>query len=283
MKHIRQYIRNIGIDGWVFGLSGLAAIILSVLNVLGIWPFNTQTTLQILVAAIGALMLAVVTQTTQRTREIEEIKDAIGIADIEAITDGKEFGHYLYRNALKAKRFVSNSLLNSSTPVLSLGYGFTGSQTEFHELLYRRVIKGEIVFRHVVIIYHEQMLKDVIFKLLLHEGYKFIIRHYEPPPTPAPVLNIVSFDDEIFYLGGFPSSGTKRRISVKHIHFADMLQYYWQAHWDRAIPLNEGGIINWEELRRIGLRFGVNQEKFNELVLTVRNDVQNIKRKLPKK
>lgn len=79
MNALKEYLRNLGIEGGIFGLAGLAAIGFGVLSILGTWPFNEKLSLQIMVGAVGTLLLALATQVSQRHASDERLK---GIEEI---------------------------------------------------------------------------------------------------------------------------------------------------------------------------------------------------------
>lgn len=282
MRTLKETIRNLGLDGWIFALTGVAAIIFGVLSFLGLLPFDEKQTLSIVIGALGLLMAAVVAQTARRHAEISELKNALGITEAELL-GSNEFGLHLASSVAKSKNYVLDTLLTSAIPRLTTSYGFSGSQAEFHRLLYERVIKGDITFRYVTVIFHRQRLQDIVFKLLLHEGSRFYIRHYEPPPTAIPIINLMSFDDEAFYLGGFYTKSEARETPVLFIrepHLTQILKNYWNSLWDAAIPLNEGGIINWTELKRIGEKVGMSKDEFEAMKKQMVDEAHSMRKQL---
>ncbi|MHC1784115.1 MAG: hypothetical protein AB9891_15405 [Anaerolineaceae bacterium] len=66
MDKIKETLRNLGFEGWVFSLTSMAAIIFSVLSFLGILPFDSEQTSSIVIGALGLLMAAMVTQIERR-------------------------------------------------------------------------------------------------------------------------------------------------------------------------------------------------------------------------
>lgn len=281
----KQFVSSVGWEGALLGAAGLMAFILGLLDFTPLLQLTNDPIQRMILSSIGLLLGAMVVQTARRRSEIEELKNALGISEVHLLKDRFDFGQTLFLDATKARRFISNSFLNSSTPGFTPGYGFSGSQAEAHRLIYKRVLKGEIEFRHVVIIYYKQLLEDTIFKLLLHEGHRFIIRHYDPPPAAIQLLNVISFDDDTFYIGGFHTGASgiyPSQLCVKDSRFSELLKNYWYVHWEKAIPLNEGVNINWDELKRIGSRLGLSDDEFESMVSNIRNEVQRMKRKLPK-
>lgn len=280
---IQRFFGNLGWEGLILGSAGSVAFILGILDFTSLINLTSEPAVRIILSAVGLILGAVVAQSSVRRTEIESLKSAIGVTEAEIMTDSKLYGQHLYLNILNAKRFVSNTLLTRSTPSATPGYGFGGSQADAHRLLYKRVINSEIEFRHVVIIYHKQILADTIFKLLLHEGFKFYIRFYDAPPRAIPILNITSFDDEKFFLGNFHTTtpaGHALALLIREPHLSQVLQNYWQTHWEGAIPLTEGRIIKWDELKRIALNLGMTESDFDMLVTQVKDEVQSTKRKL---
>jgi hypothetical protein len=278
MKALKHTFQNLGIDSWIFALTGLGAIVFSILSFFGKLPFTPEQTTAILVGAIGLLMTAVVTLGARRQTEISELKNALGIAEAQLLNSGREFGQHLASSVVKTKLFVLDSNMTSTIPRLA-----SGQQSEYKRILSEKVYKQEIAFRLVGIVFHKQDLENKVFKLLLHEGLRYYIRHYEPPSMPIPIINLMSFDDLSFYLGGFDIKGISAEEQVLYIreqHLNQMLKEYWTVLWDNAIPLNDGGIINWPELKRISLRLNMSEKEFDEMVSKVKEDVQREKRQL---
>ena len=280
---LQRLLKNLGWDGVLIGVSGLAAFLLGLLDFTSLISITNEPALRILLSGMGLLLGAVVVQTSRRSNEIREIRDAIGTSEINLLDNDQEFGNQLTQEVLSAHKFISNTLLTYAVPRLSTNHGFSGPQEEFHKILYKRVTKGELSFRHVVTIYHKQMLEDVIFKLLLHDGYRFYIRHYEPPPAAMPMLNILSRDDEAFIFGSYEIGVTpseSQRISIRDPKIKQFLKGYWNVLWEKSLPINDGGIINWGELKRVGLRFNIDENGFDKMVSEIKIKVNQIKRKL---
>lgn len=280
---IQHFFGNLGWEGLLLGTAGLAAFILGMLDFTSLINLTNEPAVRIILSAVGLILGAVVAQSSVRRTEIESLKSAIGATEAEIITDSKLYGQHLYLHILNAKRFVSNTLLTASRSSGTPGYGFGGSQADAHRLIYKRVVNGEIEFRHVVMIYHRQILADTIFKLVLHEGFKFYVRCYEAPPKPIPILNITSFDDETFFIGNYHTTvpaGHSLRLFIREPHLSQVLQSYWQVNWEAAFPLNEGRSIKWDELKRIAQNLGMTEADFETLVTQLKGEVQSIKRKL---
>jgi hypothetical protein len=166
------------------------------------------------------------------------------------------------------------------------GAYLTGAHAEYHRLLYQRVSNGELIYKQVEVVFHQQGLRLIIFRLLLHEGYRFLIRHYEPPPTAIPIMHVMSFDDEVFYLGSFypdEAPNVAHRLYIHEPNVTQILKNYWNVLWNGAIPLNEGGIINWPELKRIGLRLGMADNEFESMISDLKAQVEREKRKLKRR
>ena len=190
MKNLVEHLRNLGIDGWLFGFSGLAAIIISLISFLG-FQIPLEQLLQIILGAIGALMLTVVAASSRRTTEISEIKNMVGTTETRLL-HAKDFGRFISSSAINSKSFILDTGLNQGPPVpLQLPY-FSGLQGDYKKILYERLRKKEISFRKVEIIPHKERLESVIFRLLLHEGLAYYIRYYEPLVRQTPLIDILT-------------------------------------------------------------------------------------------
>jgi hypothetical protein len=283
MKSFQQTLKYLGVEGWAFGLSGIFAIIFSVASFLGYIPLSTEQSIQILVGAMGALMLAVVSQTAHRHSEFSELRDLLGVANLELIGNNAEYVQHLLQNIVGATTFVSDTILSPPITPMSQPDYFSGSRADYKLLLYKRVIKGEISYRRVEIISSKFSLERTIYRLLLFQGHKFLLRHYTAPPSFIPILNLVSFDDSIVYLRDFyrnESTVHEKTLALSGSKCAEFFREYWNVLWNEAIPLNQGGVIDWGELRRIGMRIGLSSDEFDLLVSRLKETVQRDKRRL---
>jgi len=279
MNDLKLTLRSLGLDGWVFGITSVAAIFFGVLSFLGVIPFDQRQVSSVMVGAIGLLMVAVMTQTARRHAEILELRATLGLSESQSLSSSREFGQHLVPSVLRTKLFVLDMLMTARrSPSF-----FSGSQAEYKRVLFKRTSKGEIGFRRVEVIYNVRNLEDVVRRLLLHEGYNYFIRHYEPPPKIIPILHMMSFDNEAFYLGGFYASdypGEEQNLYIRDPKLAYLLKGYWNELWGGGTPLNEGGVIDWTELKRIGARAGVTESDFEAMVAKVRGELQREKHRL---
>lgn len=285
LRGIWNRVGALGLEGWVFGLTGLASIVFSVASFLGYVPLSIEQTLQIVVGAVGALMLAVVTQSSKRSAEIQDIRNALGVADIQRLDTGLELPEHLVLSSKKAKSFVTETFMNWEKPrINTITYLLGEDGNNYNRVILERVTKNEISYRQVQVVYHKQGLEELIHRLLLHEGYGYYIRHYDEQSSAIPMLHVTSFDDEVFYLGvGYPKGQPAKNevIRLRETNTQEILKQYWNILWESASTLNEGGWIEWDKLRRIGERVGVKDKDFDEMVSRVELDVRRFRR--PKK
>jgi len=277
MKYLSKYIDPLQIIGFTLSLAVAIGLVLA----------KQDTLFGLLVGLTLAALTQLFDIQARMTASTDKVIESLGnVADTQFL-NMREFGQHLIPSVSKAKHFVLDTVLNRVAPEPSSPSYFSGgNQAEYRRLLYDRVSKGEIVFQRVEAIFHKQSLETVIFRLLLHEGFRYFIRHYEPPPKPIPVVHLMSFDDESFYLGGFhykEAAGEEKVLYIREPRVAQLLNNYWTVLWDGATPLNERGIINWEELKRIGLRTGMTESEFEAMVSKVKNEVQREKRQLRRK
>lgn len=274
---------NLGFEGWVFGLTGLAAIVFGVISFLGFIPLPIGQSLQIVIGAIGAIMLAVVAQASRRQAEFQELKDLVGIADVKLLDNEGEFPADLVSECMRTKGFVNDVFVNWATPRREAVRYLTGKYSEYNRELFRRVTKDEISFRQVQVIYHAQGFQELIHRLLLHEGHGYYIRYYDKPPVSIPILHVTSFDDRVFYLGvgypkGQPAKNQVLRLSEPNSN--QLLKNYWQVLWDSATPLNTGRLIDWDEIRKLGTSIGLTESEIEDMLSKVRKDVERDGRNL---
>lgn len=85
-----------------------------------------------------------------------------------------------------------------------------------------------------------------------------------------PVLNLTSYDNEIFFLGSFytntPAADSIKDAEIRGAEMRQLFEAYWNNLWNSAIPLNDRGRINWDELKTIGHKVGMAEDEFNLVV-----------------
>lgn len=285
MKDVKKLVSGLGWEGWTFLLCGITAIVITLLDFSPIVSLSTENTLRFITVAVGLILGAIAAQTARRNVEITELKqelaEAIGSTESLLLSD-REFALHLVTSVLNAREMVWDTVLNRAWPSPQLTPYFSGYQKEYKQLLYERIRKEELGFRRVEVIFHKHSLEQVIQRLLLHEGLHFYIRYYKSPPRAIPLVNLMSFDGEQFYFGGFhvtASPGAALVLYIRDPKLARVYRNYWNALWSDAIPLNEGRIIDWEELRRIALELGMSYEEFDSMVTMVRAEVEREKRR----
>lgn len=270
MNIVKEFITDIktgeNIDVY---LTVLTCTVIVVLDLIGIVQPSIVTAAILL--TLGLLSFSALA--TRKT--LSEFRDSIqrlGAASIEILDMKVGFPQQIAQRARAAKKFILDTNLNQEIRRSSTIH----PQAEYRLIRDERVRKGEVAFKRVEVIFHRDHLESVIRQLLRFEGCEFYLRHYDAPPQAIPVLHIMSFDDEYLYLGGFyPSdpSTEEKAIYVRSKEMSELIREYWQVLWLRAKPLNEGRVINWDELRRIARRLGLTDDEFDGMVKRIRSEV----------
>ncbi len=280
MFKVRRVVSEFGVDGWVLVSTALVAILIGLLDFTPLVNITTDPTLRMILIALGMTMAAIVAQTGRRTAEMKELRDTLGAASIELISSGSDFQNHTKQRIAKATKFVLDTTLNIEEAIIVHP---ADNPNHYYHTIYERVYKKEITYRRVEVIFNQERLEQVIARLLIHEGQEYFIRYYNPPPKPIPVLNLMSIDNDGFYLGGFYSSDAPNDIVgfvfIRDVQIGRFLEAYWNNLWFSAKPLNERKRINWEELKLIAQRLGMTDEEFASIVSKWRDEVQRRKRR----
>lgn len=280
MRVLKEILSNLGPEGWTFSIISLGSVIFGVLGFFGVLPFNQEQTISILIGAIGILMGASITQNARRHADLLELKNLLGVADAQLL-DKKEAAQHSLSSVLKTRHFILDTFMNWTISAAGSNSYLSRIHTSYNRLLIERLVKGEIEYREVQVIYHHQGLEYAIQKMLLNRRY--LLRHYDPPDVAIPILQLQSFDNEWFYLlVGKPKGASVdyQMLYIREPHVNQLLKDYYQTLWDEATPLNPGGVINWEELKRISSRVGMTEKEYEAMVSKAKDEVQREKRKL---
>ncbi len=272
----KKIIEALGYDGSILALTAIAAALIGMLDFVGFLGLELQQLTQLVLIGIGLLMGAVIAQTSRRTIEMKELKEALGLAEVQMLETGEEFAQHLVSSVTKTKKLVWDTKLTVATPSVAR----ENLQEEYQGILYNRVAKGSVEFKRVEVIIYSKALERVVYRLLLYEKQTYFIRYYPTPPKAIPILNIMAFDEDSYYIGGFHTSelsGNQKVLYIRQPELGDLLKDYWNYLWSQAIPLNEGGEINWKELEKIGKNVGIEKPDFDTMVERLKNEVQSKK------
>lgn len=275
---IKRVLGELGLAGWTLACCGAAAVLIAVLDFMKIVPLTVETSIQIILVAIGAMMGAIVAQGARRAVELQELRDSLNATSVELI-DSTRFNLHVQQSCARAKRFVSDTTLHQSYANLTHP---ADNPNHYAYTIYERLKKKEITTWAVEIIPSRERLESVIARLIIFDGLGYFIR-YVDAPKPIPILNIISIDNEWFYLGSFYGSGAPAEMAtdvfIRSQQIAHILTNYWNYLWSRAIPLNEANRINWDELKRIAQRLGMTDAEFDSIVTKWRDEVQRRSRR----
>ncbi|MBI4759805.1 MAG: hypothetical protein ACOYYF_04400 [Chloroflexota bacterium] len=247
------------------GIIALIALVLGVLDFTPLVQLTNDPALQMVLSGIGLILGAVVIQSTRRKAEISELRQAVGQAEVVLLNMRTDFPDHIAQHARRARKFILDTNLSNEVPRV----GTSSPQDLYRQIRHDKLIKAQINFLQVVSIFHRGTLESVIEKLIAYKDKEYYVRHYQPPPKAIPILHIMSFDNEHFYVGGFhpaESLGEETAVYIRHPLVNQLLSEYWNVLWGNAIPLKEGKMIYLDRLWQIAERIGVTRAEFDEMV-----------------
>jgi len=157
-----------------------------------------------MITAAALLTLGLHSFSTLATRKtLGELNNALrqlGGTDVALLDMKWAFLRQIAQRAREARKYILDTNLNRDVPHIQT---LSSWQTLYHRIRDERVGKDDIGFSRVEAIFHKQHLETVVRRLLAFRAHDFHVRHYAPPTQAIPILHIMSFDGEGFYLGGF--------------------------------------------------------------------------------
>ena len=270
-----RILQGLGWQGWTLILCGFAAMVVALLDFVELIHLNTETSLRFILISTGLLLNSIAALESVRKADLQDLANALGASQVELIGSRREFQSHVRESIFDARQFVLHTMLTAErgTFVHPLD-----KPSDFSSVLFARISRGEINYRRVEIIFHRERLEHVLCRLLLYEGMNYLVRYYEAPPKAIPVLNMMSIDNERFYLGGFYAGDApidaSNAVCIRNKEAGSLLEAYWHNLWQSAIPLNEGKRINWDELHRIAQSLGVAADEFDNMIEKTRQTIQ---------
>jgi hypothetical protein len=240
MFSIKRTISELGWDGWTLLLCGVGAIVIAFLDFTQLITLSIENALRLVIAAVGLIMGAIVAQMSRRTTELRELREAVGITSVELLSGQRDFRLHAKQNIAKAKKFVLDVSLTAERATIIHPADDVHS---YYQTIFERLQRKEISYRRVEVIFNKERFEYLIFRLLVYEGMDYFIRYYDPPPKPISVLNIMSVDNEGFYVGRFYTSDapvdTWSLMFIRNPQIGSLFEAYWNNLWFSAKPLND--------------------------------------------
>ncbi len=263
----RLYSR-LGWDGLTLLACGIIAIVIGVLDFTPLLNISAENGLRLVIVAIGFVLGAIVALTNRFVTENDNLRRSLNGATVELFTSSNDlFAHACHNVLLDKTRHVWDTNL---VPSRGKAENPLQGHNQLYKSIYQRIARNEISYSSVYIIYDKTELEFIVSRLIAFEGKRYSIRYYDAPPKAIPVLNILSVNDENFYLGGYSNSvqsGNSGLALIKGGDTSKLLMDYWSSLWENAKPLNEYG-IDWEGLKAVAKRLSVGDEEFQSLVNT---------------
>ncbi len=273
MNDFKHTIQNISYDNFVLGIIGLTSIVISVLSFIGWINLSTNQLLQMILVGIGLLLSAKISQSFRNANEMKKLCNSLGVSDISILDSKMAFPQSLEQKVFKANRFVLDTSMSYEKVIVG-----DDPQRAYKKILDKRLRQKKLSFKCVEIIYNRKRFERVLLNLLIYEDLEYFIRIYDAPPDAIPILHIMSFDNEHFYIGGFFPAESPTDEFVLYVknqnEIKDLLCEYWNELWQRAKPLNENNEINWKELKRIASNCGMDEAEYEKTVSRCKQQVK---------
>lgn len=280
MSKIKQFFGKLGFDGWTNAIIGIVAIAFGLLDFIPQLKLDQNTILRLILIVSGLLLTGYASQSARRSSEIDDIKKAINLTETRLVYSGKEGTNALREYVTHTKKFILDTTLTAERANIRHPLDAPDS---YHNALYQRVRNKEISYRRVEIISTKERLEYAIMRLIIHDGTDYLLRYFGSQSKPIPVLNVMSFDNESILLGGFYTSDapaeTVFMVSIKSSDVSKVIANYWETLWHAAKPLNEGGRIDWQELKFLATQIGVSELEFTEMIDKWKNESRKRNRK----
>lgn len=236
------------------------------------WVSGKSSTFIVVLLAVIAIYLVL-----ERRSKLDKVIDLMRTIEAKMGGVGIEFldmKSSFPRQLVKRVQAVQNFILDTDFNHEIIRKSVRHPQDDYRKIRNKKVLKENLAFRRVEVIFHREHFEDLVERLVKFEGCDYLVRHYDAPPQAVPTLHIMSFDNEHFYIGGFYPSDPSSSENVLYIHgeeVGNLLKEYWNVLWSKAKPLNEGKRINIKELERIGSRFDMDSSEVQDLIAGFRS------------
>jgi transcriptional regulator with XRE-family HTH domain len=104
-----------------------------------------------------------------------------------------------------------------------------------------RIAKGEVIYQRVQVFFDETDVLNAMMDEYRFKGKKYYCKYFPTPPISVPTINISSYDEKTFVVGGYyeSRSSTPHEYALLFDHrqpISGFLREYWRVLWTDAIP-----------------------------------------------
>jgi hypothetical protein len=228
MDKIRKIIAQYGIEGLMGIFFAIVAIGVAIYEFLG----GNAISSPVLVALLAVLLIEVYIQRSKLDRNRDEIIGSLGGVKIEVFANSEQLKNKQYQLLAQTKDTVFDTELclpkGGKTPYTP------GSFSKYRKLLNQRVQKGELKVRIVQAIYDQRRFESLLWALFSLGNYKYYIGCYIGAPDVIPVLNVMGFDNEHYFIGGYYGPtvrGEDRNLYIHHEEIGTTILHYFEYLW----------------------------------------------------
>jgi len=233
MLWIKKTTKDLGLDEWVLGITGLAAVAIGVLDFVGWLQLSTSQLLQMALVSIGMLMAAVVIQAARQKVGLADLessleKSVVGWSDVRCFTK-TEFGvEYMAARTLAANDYILHASLSPPIP-----RWFLASQ-QFEQAIQEVATSNSVKVRYLVN-FQDPARKNRVQRLLSNPDVnRYFVAFIDSESLGVPMINFMIFDGEELVLA-IPGFGEADAIiAVKNEEIVSALGQYFDLLWAKA-------------------------------------------------
>lgn len=242
MPKSKNIIQNLGLDEWIFGITGLAAIAIGVLDFLDWIVLTADQLLQMLLVALGLLMTATIVQAKQQDLGLGGIENSLskfvgGQFDIKRFTR-VEFGvEYMASRMRDANAYIEQASLSPPIP------RWHSVMNDFDRVVSEVALCNKVKIRYIANFSDKKRMERVRMILANPEINTYFVASFAPDDIPIHMMNFMIVDgEEIIF--GVPGFGERDAIiGIKNKEFVSAFESYFNLLWASATQFDRSTVF----------------------------------------
>jgi hypothetical protein len=205
-------------------------------------PIEFDPGIRIILVCLGLIMTSIVIERYTKLSSIEESlttnhAEVVSLIENNGVLFFKrreDFYAAIIRHGVKAK-FIYVTHFAPYTPKKG-----TAFENKWHEMLKRRLHRGEVRVRRVMAVQNKEQYDWVTELISEYKNCEFFLRCYPKSCDPVPHLNFTIIDNKVCFLSDGESNQTGEGIAVaiRNEKIVETLNHHYEKMWLKAKPVN---------------------------------------------
>jgi hypothetical protein len=228
---------NLGLDDWVLGFTGIAAVAIGILDFIGWLHLTTDQLLEMATVGLGLLMSAVVIQAKRQKTGLANLgneleKSISGQLDVRRFTKVEYGVEYIATRFLTSRNYIDHASLSPPVPRWFRSSGY------FEQAVEEVVLSNAVKVRYLANFSDEGRVRRVRKLLVNPKVNRYLVSSIDWEGLSVPMMNFIVLDDEEVIIATPGLGEADSIIAIRNQEIVSAFERYFNLLWAKATLLD---------------------------------------------